>query len=114
MSIGDYVLTGGEVPAMVIVDSVARLIPGVLGHPSAAALHSHASGLLEGPHYTRPAEFRGWRVPDILLSGNHAQVAAWRRHESLRRTLQERPDLLKQADLSEEDREFLASLGWIS
>jgi tRNA (guanine37-N1)-methyltransferase len=112
ISIGDYVLTGGEIPAMVIVDAVARLIPGVLGHPSAAATDSHAAGLLEGPHYTRPAEFRGWRVPDILLSGNHAQIEAWRRRESLRRTLERRPDLLQQAELSEQDREYLKGLGW--
>jgi tRNA (guanine37-N1)-methyltransferase len=113
ISIGDYVLTGGEIPAMVIVDAVARLIPGVLGHPSAAAQDSHAAGLLEGPHYTRPAEFRGWSVPDILLSGNHAQIAAWRRRESLRRTLERRPDLLTKAELSDEDRELLRSLGWL-
>lgn len=112
ISIGDYVLTGGEIPAMIIVDAVARLIPGVLGHPSAAAMDSHAAGLLEGPHYTRPAEFRGWRVPDILLSGNHAQIEAWRRRESLRRTLERRPDLLQQAELSEQDREYLKGLGW--
>lgn len=112
ISIGDYVLTGGEIPAMVIVDAIARLIPGVLGHPSAAALDSHAAGLLEGPHYTRPAEFRGWRVPDILLSGNHAQVEAWRRRESLRRTLERRPDLLMRVELSQQDREYLKSLGW--
>lgn len=112
ISIGDYVLTGGEIPAMVIVDAVARLIPGVLGHPTAALQDSHATGLLEGPHYTRPAEFRGWRVPDMLLSGNHAQIAGWRRRESLRRTLQMRPDLLTHVDLSETDREFLKTLGW--
>ncbi len=112
ISIGDYVLTGGEIPAMVIVDAVARLIPGVLGDPSAPAHDSHASGLLEGPHYTRPAEFRGWTVPEILLSGNHAQVATWRRRESLRRTFERRPELLSRVDLSEEDREFLKSLGW--
>jgi tRNA (guanine37-N1)-methyltransferase len=112
ISIGDYVLTGGEIPAMVIVDAVARLIPGVLGHPSAAAQDSHATGLLEGPHYTRPAEFRGWKVPDILLSGNHAQIAVWRRRESLRRTFERRPDLLKEAELTEADRAFLQSLGW--
>ncbi len=114
ISIGDYVLTGGEIPAMVIVDAVARLIPGVLGHPTAAAQDSHATGLLEGPHYTRPAEFRGWKVPDILLSGNHAQVALWRRREALRRTLEQRPDLLEQAELSDQDREYLKSLGWES
>jgi tRNA (guanine37-N1)-methyltransferase len=112
ISIGDYVLTGGEIPAMVIVDAVARLIPGVLGHPSAAAQDSHASGLLEGPHYTRPVEFRGWRVPEILLSGNHGQVDAWRRREALRRTFESRPDLLDHAELSAQDREFLETLGW--
>ncbi len=112
ISIGDYVLTGGEIPAMVIVDAVARLIPGVLGHPTAAAQDSHATGLLEGPHYTRPAEFRGWRVPEILLSGNHAHIAAWRRREALRRTLERRPDLIERADLSEQDREYLVELGW--
>jgi len=97
---------------MIIVDAVARLIPGVLGHPTAASNDSHASGILEGPHYTRPADFRGWKVPDILLSGNHGQIAAWRRRESLRRTLERRPDLLATADLSGEDRAFLASLGY--
>ncbi len=112
ISIGDYVLTGGEIPAMVIVDAVARLLPGVLGDPSAPANDSHAAGLLEGPHYTRPAEFRGWTVPEILLSGNHAQVAAWRRRESLRRTFEQRPELLSRVPLSEEDRAFLRSLGW--
>ncbi len=112
ISIGDYVLTGGEIPALVVVDAVARLVPGVLGDPSAPSQDSHAAGLLEGPHYTRPAEFRGWRVPEILLSGNHAEIAAWRHRESLRRTLERRPDLLSQAELSEEDREFLRSLGW--
>jgi len=111
ISIGDYVLTGGEIPAMIIVDAVARLIPGVLGDPAAPTKDSHASGLLEGPHYTRPAEFRGWRVPEILLSGNHAQIAAWRRREALRRTLERRPDLLAKANLSEQDRAFLESLG---
>lgn len=112
ISIGDYVLTGGEIPAMVIADAVARLIPGVLGDPAAPTHDSHASGLLEGPHYTRPAEFRGWTVPDILLSGNHAQIAAWRRRESLRRTFERRPDLLNPAELSDEDKEFLRTLGW--
>lgn len=112
ISIGDYVLTGGEIPAMVVVDAVARLIPGVLGCATGPVQDSHATGLLEGPHYTRPAVFRGWSVPDILLSGNHAEVAAWRRRESLRRTLERRPDLLRSADLSEADREFLRTLGW--
>ncbi len=110
ISIGDYVLTGGELPALVIVDAVTRLLPGVLGAPEAAYEDSHAAGLLEYPHYTRPAEFRGWRVPQVLLSGHHAQVARWRREQSLRRTWQRRPDLLAQAELSEADREFLATL----
>ncbi len=110
ISIGDYVLTGGEIPAMVIVDAVARLIPGVLGQPAAASHDSHAAGLLEGPQYTRPVEFRGWRVPDVLLSGNHAQIAAWRRRESLRRTFERRPDLLARAELTDAEREFLESL----
>lgn len=112
ISIGDYVLTGGEIPALVVVDAVARLVPGVLGDPRAPSQDSHAAGLLEGPHYTRPVEFRGWRVPEILLSGNHAEIATWRHRESLRRTLERRPDLLSQAELSEEDRGFLRSLGW--
>lgn len=112
ISIGDYVLTGGEIPAMVVVDAVARLIPGVLGCATASAQDSHASGLLEGPHYTRPPVFRGWTVPEALLSGNHAQVAAWRHQQALRRTLERRPDMLKNIDLSQEDREFLKSLGW--
>ena len=86
MSIGDYVLTGGELPAMIIVDAVARLLPGVLGNPMGAVQDSIASGLLEGPQYTRPPEFRGWRVPDVLLSGHHAEVARWRRRQALRRT----------------------------
>jgi tRNA (guanine37-N1)-methyltransferase len=111
ISIGDYVLTGGEIPAMVLVDAVTRLIPGVLGDPAATTNDSHATGLLEGPHYTRPADFRGWRAPDVLLSGNHAQVARWRCQESLRRTFQRRPDLLEKADLTDEDRKFLKSLG---
>ncbi len=112
LSIGDYVLTGGEIPAMVVVDAVARLIPGVLGCATAPAQDSHAMGLLEGPHYTRPPSYRGWTVPDALLSGNHAQVAAWRHQQALRRTLERRPDMLKKLDLSEQDREFLKSLGW--
>lgn len=110
ISIGDYVLTGGEIPAMVIVDAVTRLLPGVLGHPSATMNDSHASGLLEGPQYTRPAEFRGWKVPEILLSGHHAQVAKWRRQQALRRTFERRPDLLARANLTDEDREFIKSL----
>ena len=112
LSIGDYVLSGGEIPAMVIVDAVTRLLPGVLGDHDAPVKDSHADGLLEGPHYTRPADFRGWRAPDVLLSGHHGEVAKWRRQESLRRTLERRPDLLRGAKLSEADRAFLKSLGW--
>ncbi len=112
ISIGDYVLTGGEIPAMVIVDAVARYIPGVVGLPSAPHQDSHATGLLEQPQYTRPVEFRGLSVPGILLSGNHGEVARWRRRESLRRTLERRPDLLARADLSEEDKQYLRELGW--
>ena len=112
ISVGDYVLSGGEIPAMVVVDAVTRLLPGALGDPQAPAKDSHAEGLLEGPHYTRPAEFNGWRVPDVLLSGHHAFIEQWRRRESLRRTFLRRPELLRTAQLTEADREFLASLGW--
>jgi tRNA (guanine37-N1)-methyltransferase len=107
ISIGDYVLTGGELPAMILVDSVSRLIPGVLGDPDGALDDSHASGLLEYPHFTRPPEFRGWTIPEILLSGNHAEIARWRRQQSLLRTKHKRPDLLKKADLSKTDLDFL-------
>jgi tRNA (guanine37-N1)-methyltransferase len=110
ISIGDYVLTGGDLAAMVIVDAVTRLLPGVLGDPAAAFKDSHARGLLEGPHYTRPAVFRGWEVPEVLRSGDHAAVARWRREQALRRTFERRPDLLAQADLTPQDREFLARL----
>jgi len=110
ISIGDYVLTGGELGAMVIVDTVSRQIPGVLGARWAAEDDSHATGLLEGPHYTRPAFFRGWSVPEVLLSGNHAEIERWRRKEALRRTWQRRPDLLDSASLTAQDRAFLASL----
>lgn len=110
ISIGDYVLTGGELPALVLIDAVTRLLPGVLGDAEAPMKDSHAEGLLEHPHYTRPAEFRGWCVPDILRSGNHALVDQWRRQESLRRTLERRPDLLETAKLSEVDKIFLEKL----
>ncbi len=110
LSIGDYVLTGGELAAMVIIDAVARLLPGVLGDPSGAANDSHATGLLEYPHYTRPPEFRGLRVPEVLLSGHEANITAWRRQQSLRRTWERRPDLLLSAPLTESDREFLLQL----
>jgi tRNA (guanine37-N1)-methyltransferase len=112
ISIGDYVLTGGEIPAMVLVDAIARFIPGVVGEPSAPHEDSHATGLLEHPHYTRPLDFRGMRVPEILLSGHHANILRWRREQALKRTLQRRPDLLARAELSEADKEFLRQLGW--
>ncbi len=95
ISIGDYVLTGGELPAMVLIDAVSRFIPGVLGDPDGAEDDSFGNGLLEYPHYTRPEEFRGWGVPEVLLSGNHALIARWRREQSLLRTLKQRPDLLE-------------------
>ena len=110
ISIGDYVLTGGELAAMVLIDAVVRQIAGVLGAAGAQERDSHADGLLEGPHYTRPAEFRGLRAPAVLRSGHHAQVERWRRQESLKRTWQKRPELLSRADLSEEDKFYLAQL----
>jgi tRNA (guanine37-N1)-methyltransferase len=110
ISIGDYVLTGGELGALVIIDAVTRLLPGVLGDPGATLQDSHAQGLLEGPHYTRPAVYRGWEVPAILCSGNHAEVARWRREQALYRTLERRPDLLELADLTQQDKDFLAKL----
>ncbi|MGQ9687522.1 MAG: tRNA (guanosine(37)-N1)-methyltransferase TrmD [Desulfobaccales bacterium] len=110
ISIGDYVLTGGEIPALVVVDAVTRLLPGVLGGEGAAEEESFQTGLLEYPHYTRPREFEGLRVPEVLLSGDHARIAHWRRREALKRTAALRPDLLARASLSPEDREFLATL----
>jgi tRNA (guanine37-N1)-methyltransferase len=94
ISIGDYVLTGGELPALVVMDAVIRLLPGVLGAEESAQDDSHVNGLLEYPQYTRPAEYRGWTVPEVLLSGNHAKIAGWRREQSVKRTLERRPDLL--------------------
>jgi tRNA (guanine37-N1)-methyltransferase len=110
ISIGDYVLTGGELPALILIDAIARLLPGVLGDPNGPFNDSHASGLLEYPHYTRPPEFRGWGVPEVLLSGNHARIAAWRHEQSLRRTLKHRPDLLEKANLSKADRKLLEKI----
>lgn len=110
ISIGDYVLTGGELPAMVVIDSVTRLLPGVLGNELSAVTDSFSTGMLEYPHYTRPAEFRGWKVPDILLSGHHANVEEWRRKEALRRTLLRRPDLLKKLELSPQDLQWLEQM----
>jgi tRNA (guanine37-N1)-methyltransferase len=112
ISIGDYVLTGGELPALIVMDAVARLLPGVLGDPDGATDDSHASGLIEYPHYTRPPEFRGEGVPEVLLSGDHAQIAKWRREQSLLRTLERRPDLLDKATLSNEDIRFLKEHGF--
>jgi tRNA (guanine37-N1)-methyltransferase len=107
LSIGDYVLTGGEVPAMVVLDAVVRLLPGVLGDPDGAARESFAAGRLDYPQYTRPVDFRGLRVPEVLLSGDHGRIARWRRREALRRTLARRPDLLERTPPTREEREWL-------
>ena len=107
ISIGDYVLSGGELPALVLIDAITRLLPGALGDPGGASDDSHATGLLEYPHYTRPPVFRGWGVPEILLSGDHGRIAKWRRQQSLLRTRQRRPDLLEKAALSDSDRDYL-------
>lgn len=111
LSIGDYVLSGGELPALVVVEAVSRMIPGVLGDPESALADSHSEhGLLDHPHYTRPAEYHGWSVPEVLLSGDHGRVGRWRRREALRATLVRRPDLLETADLDQEDLEMLDGL----
>jgi tRNA (guanine37-N1)-methyltransferase len=110
ISIGDYVLTGGELPALVVIDAVSRLIPGVLGDPTGAEDDSHSMGLLEYPHYTRPPEFRGWKVPEILLSGDHAKIEKWRREQALTRTFHKRPDMIENAELSELDKKFIDRL----
>lgn len=110
ISIGDYVLSGGEIPAMVIVDAVTRLLPGVLGDPAATFEDSHAEGMLEYPHYTRPPVFRDHAVPDVLLSGHHAEITRWRRQQSLRHTWERRPELLENARLTDEDRSYLRQL----
>jgi tRNA (guanine37-N1)-methyltransferase len=107
ISMGDFVLTGGELPALMLIDAVTRLLPGALGDPEGAQKDSHAGGLLEHPHYTRPAEYRSWEVPDVLLSGDHARIAKWRREQALRRTAERRPDMLAGAKLTEEDKDFL-------
>ncbi|KHF39801.1 tRNA (guanosine(37)-N1)-methyltransferase TrmD [Halalkalibacter okhensis] len=107
VSIGDYVLTGGELGAMVIADSVTRLLPGVLGNEESAVTDSFSTGLLEHPHYTRPAEYRGMRVPDILLSGHHKNIEEWRSRESLKRTWERRPDLLERKNLSEKEQKWI-------
>lgn len=107
ISIGDYVLTGGELGAMVVIDSIVRLIPGVLGNPDSPVLDSFSSGLLEHPHYTRPADFRGMKVPDVLLSGNHSKINEWRETESLKRTNERRPDLLEKYPLTEQQKKWI-------
>jgi tRNA (guanine37-N1)-methyltransferase len=108
ISIGDYVLTGGELSAMVIMDAVSRLVPGVLGNSESASTDSFSMGLLEYPHYTRPAGYRGWEVPDMLLSGNHKEIEAWRRREAFLRTWKKRPDLLRERVLTTEEEKWLA------
>jgi tRNA (guanine37-N1)-methyltransferase len=110
ISVGDFVLTGGELPALIVVDAVSRLLPDVLGDPEGAIDDSHSSRLLEYPHYTRPPEFRGWGVPEVLLSGDHARIEKWRREQSLSRTLTKRPDLMEKAELSEADRKLLKKI----
>ncbi len=110
ISIGDYVMSGGEIPAMVVADAVIRLIPGVLGSAESPVDESHTTGLLEYPQYTRPPEYRGWAVPEVLLSGNHALIAKWRREQSLTRTAKRRPDMLERATLTAKEREFVRQL----
>ena len=110
ISIGDYVLGGGELAAMVVVDAVARLLPGVLGSEASSLDNSHTTGLLEYPQYTRPDVYRGWAVPEVLLSGDHAQVARWRREQAILRTLKRRPELLDKANLSPGERQLVERL----
>jgi tRNA (guanine37-N1)-methyltransferase len=110
ISIGDYVMTGGELAAMVVMDAVVRLLPGVLGSGESLLYESHTGGLLEYPQYTRPEVFRGWAVPEVLKSGNHADIAEWRREQSLKRTAQRRPDILKNAELTSRDKKVVAEL----
>jgi tRNA (guanine37-N1)-methyltransferase len=112
ISIGDYVLTGGELPAMVLMDAVSRFVPGVIGSQENVLEDSITSGLLQHPLYTRPAEYRGMEVPEVLRSGNHSEIDRWRRQQSLRKTLQLRPDLLESADLTDQDLAYLRSLGF--
>lgn len=112
ISIGDYVVFGGEVAALVVIEAVSRLVPGVVGCRDSVEKESFSQGLLKYPQYTRPREFRTWKVPEVLLSGDHARIEKWRREKSLEITLKRRPDLLKKAALTEEDRHFLKKLGW--
>jgi tRNA (guanine37-N1)-methyltransferase len=110
ISIGDYVLSGGELAAMVVIDGVFRLVPGVLGSEASPLDDSHVGGMLEYPQYTRPASYRGWPVPEVLLSGNHAQIDSWRREQAIRRTYKQRPELLDKAELSSEERRLVERL----
>ena len=113
VSLGDFVLAGGEVAALAIIEATARLVPGVMGNASSALEESHSDGLLEYPHYTRPAEFRGWEVPEVLRSGDHARVARWRRAQALARTLADRPDMIDaRGGLSGADRSLLTEFGF--
>ncbi|MGD0021844.1 MAG: tRNA (guanosine(37)-N1)-methyltransferase TrmD, partial [Smithellaceae bacterium] len=110
ISIGDYILTGGELSALVLIDAVSRFIPGVLGNSESTLSESFSHGFLEYPQYTRPAEYKGWKVPEVLVSGNHAEIERWRRYESLRRTYKRRPDLLEKTELSEADKKNLQKI----
>lgn len=110
LSIGDFVLTGGELPAMTVIDAIVRLLPGVLGQEDSHIHDSFSTGLLEHPHYTRPADFRGMKVPDVLVSGNHGKIAQWREEQSLKRTFERRPDLLEEYNLTEEQKEYIKGL----
>jgi tRNA (guanine37-N1)-methyltransferase len=112
LSVGDYVLSGGEIAALVVIEAVSRLIPGVLGCESSAEKDSFSDGLLEFPQYTRPRIFKGWEVPEVLMSGDHARIAKWRREQSLGLTYEQRPELLNRAKLDEKDIKYLRSLGW--
>jgi len=110
ISIGDYILTGGEFSALVLIDAVSRLVPGVLGNEESTVSESFSHGLLEYPQYTRPAEYKGWKVPDVLVSGNHAQIELWKKYESLKRTYQRRPDLLEKIDLPPQEKQYLEKI----
>jgi tRNA (guanine37-N1)-methyltransferase len=110
ISVGDYVLSGGELPSLVIIDAVVRLLPGAVGDEKSLSEESFSWGILDYPHYTRPPEWRGFKVPEVLVSGNHREIELWRRREALRRTLKRRPDLLERATLSEEDKKLLESI----
>ena len=110
ISIGDYILTGGELSALVLIDAISRLVPGVLGNAESTVSESFSSGLLEYPQYTRPAEYKGWKVPDVLVSGNHAEIELWRKNESLKRTYKRRPDLLAKLNLSGEEEKSLEKI----